>query len=76
MSRKLESTEALRTFIANTIIGVRDGDISIEKAAVIIKGGEVINDSLYSEIKAMVIMKQLGMASLPIGKLQIAGPEK
>lgn len=69
----LQHTEQLRKFIANTIIGVRDGDITTEKASVIVAGAKVINESLYSEIKAAVVMQALGREVPEIGKLEIFG---
>ena len=39
-------------------------------------GGAVINDSLYSEIKAMGILKALGQTPGELGSLQIAGPKQ
>lgn len=68
---QVESTQDLRKLIANVMLGVRDGTVDVSHAAVIIKGGEVINDSLYSEIKAMSILTQMGKEAPELGQLPL-----
>lgn len=76
VASRVESTQDLRKFIANVMLGVRDGTIPVAEAAVIIKGGEVINDSLYSEIKAMSILTELGKAAPELGDLPLTSKDK
>ena len=72
-SVEIQHTAQLRKFITNVMIGVRDDDITVDKALVIIAGAKVINESLYSEIKTASMLLELGKAVPEIGELEIFG---
>lgn len=69
---KINTTGDVRTFVANMMIGVRDGIIEVPAATQIINGAKAINDSLYSEVRVGVIRAKLtGEPLAPHGALKL-----
>ena len=74
MSKAIIKTSGdLRTFLANVMTGVTRGDVSVEKAAVVVKAASQINESFYAEIKTRQVEKQLSGQSHELGKLPVGG---
>lgn len=68
----IQTTGQLREFLAMAILGVKNGDLSVDKASQIHKLAGHINDSLYSEAKLAAFIAHAGgnpptLGHLPIG---------
>ena len=71
MAKEIRTTGELRKFLANTAVGVVQGDVKPDKAAIAVKACKEVNASLYSEIKAASIAKAAGKEAAELGKLPI-----
>lgn len=69
---KIETTGDLREFLTNIMLGIRDGSISTDKASVIVKSAQQVNESFYSEIKTKQVEKAMGSKVHDLGKLPVA----
>ena len=74
----LQTTGQLREFLAMAMIGVKNGDMTIDKASQIHKLAGQINDSIYSEAKLAAFVSQAGgtapnLGELPLGNSNISG---
>ena len=67
----IKTTGELREFLANMLIGIRDGQIEVDKAARMIKTAAQINESFYSEIKVAKVRLEAGQALTDLGRLPI-----
>lgn len=67
----IETSGDLREFLTNMMLGVRNGDLSTDKAAVIVKGAQQVNESFYSEIKVKQVERALNGKLHDLGKLPI-----
>lgn len=65
----------LRRMTVNTLMGVLQGDIKAQDAAIIFKGVKEINVSLYSEIKHMSLLIELGREAPALGGLPLYSPD-
>lgn len=70
----IETTGDLRQFLTNMMLGVRDGTISTDKATVIVKSAQQVNESFYSEIKTKQVEKAMGGKVHDLGQLPVAAP--
>lgn len=68
----IETTGDLREFLTNMMLGIRDGKISTDKASVIVKGAQQVNESFYSEIKTKQVEKAMGGKVHELGKLPVS----
>jgi hypothetical protein len=57
---QLKTAGDLRTFLAETLVGVRDGTIDANKANAISKVAAQINQSLSTEVMTKLKLKELG----------------
>jgi len=62
----------LREFLLASMEEVKAGKLSVERAAIAIKGASQINESIYSELKAKALSKHLGekvhaFGAMPLG---------
>lgn len=71
MSAKISNTGQLREFLANMLIGVKDGDVRVDEARTMVKLAEKINESYYAEIKMANVAQQLERKVADLGKLPI-----
>jgi hypothetical protein len=71
MSAKISNTGQLREFLANMMMGVKDGDVKVDEAARIVKLAEKINESFYAELKVSQINLQLERQVAELGKLEL-----
>lgn len=57
---QIKTTGQLRSFLADTMVKVAEGKISIEKASQIHKTAGQITESFYAEVKAQALAIALG----------------
>lgn len=67
----LNTTGALRTFLAEQMVGVQTGAVDVAKASQIVKLAGQINESFYAEIKASQVRGKAGASAEEFGKLKI-----
>ena len=71
----IKTTGQLRQFLADMLVGIKNGHTDIAKASQITKMAAQINESVYSEIKTARVRKELGDASaVPMGALELGDP--
>ena len=51
---------------------VKEGRLAFEKANVVIKGASQVNESIYAELKAKALARELGDKRHAIGSMPIA----
>jgi len=71
MAASISDSGQLREFLANMMVGVKDGDIKRDQAQSIMKLAEKLNESFYAELKVAQINIQLKRAVAELGKLKI-----
>ena len=71
MSTKISTTGQLREFLANMIMGVKDGDVKVDEARTMVKLAEKINESYYAELKVAQVALQLERKVAELGKLSV-----
>lgn len=71
----IKTAGELRGFLADILVGIRDGRVDIEDATAIAKVAGQINSSLAIEAKTAIEMKRLGGADHVFGSTQIASGE-
>lgn len=71
MSGKIKTTGQLRDFLATMMVGVKNGDLAVDKASQINKLAGQINESMYAEVKVAVIRKQAGEVMPTMGDMNI-----
>ena len=63
MAKTIQSAAQLREFLANSLLGIRNGDIKIDQAMAITKMAAQVHESLYSEAKVAQVQIALGRAA-------------
>jgi hypothetical protein len=76
MSGKIKTTGDLRDFLALMIVGVKNGDLDLDKASRITKLAGQINESFYAEIKVAKTRLEAGEAMPKMGNMDIGGSEE
>lgn len=71
MANSIKTTGALREFLVNIMLGVKDGNVKIDEAARITKLAAQVNESFYSEIKIAKVAIETGAVATELGKLPI-----
>ncbi len=71
MSSKIQTTGQLREYLANMLIGLRDGSTKVDEARAAVKVAEKINESFYAELKVAQIGVQLERKVSELGKLNL-----
>ena len=61
----------LRAFLLSAMEEVKAGKLTIERATIAIKGAAQVNESIYAELKAKSLAKQLGEAQHVFGKMPL-----
>lgn len=72
MAASISTTGQLREFLANMMVGVKNGDINVDEARTLVKLAEKLNESFYAELKVAQVAIQLGQKSAELGKLKIS----
>jgi hypothetical protein len=70
-NKTIRTTGQLREFLVSMIIGVKDGDLDLEKARNITKLAAQVNESFYSEVKIAKCAVELGGVASELGMLPI-----
>ena len=71
MASKIETMGQLRQFLANAILGVRDGTLKVAEATAIKHMASEVNESMYAEVKVSRLQKDLERAIKPFGQLPL-----
>ena len=71
MSGKIKTTGELRDFLASMMLGVKNGDLDLDKASRITKLAGQINESFYAEIKVAKVRAEAGEAMGALGDMAI-----
>lgn len=69
----IATTGDLRQFLATMLLGIKNGDLSVDKASQITKMAGQINESFYSEVKVARTRKEAGQAVDALGQLKLKG---
>ena len=75
MSGKIKTTGEPRDFLANMMLGVKNGDIDLDKASRITKLAGQINESFYAEIKVAKTRAEAGAAMVDLGAMAVGSHE-
>ena len=75
MANSIKTVGQLREFLANMLIGLKDGTIKPNEASQMQKMAAQINESFYSEVKVLKLRRDMGeetalptVGDLPINK--------
>jgi hypothetical protein len=68
----IETVGDVREFLTNAMLGIRNGQLTTDKAIAIIKAAQQVNESFYSEVKVKQVARQAGEAVHELGKLPIS----
>jgi hypothetical protein len=71
MNEKIKTTGQLRSFLANMMSGILNGEIDISKAGQITKLAGQINESFYAEVKVAKVRAEAGENMPSLGDLNI-----
>lgn len=76
MKSKIRTTGELREFLAMMMVGVKNGDLDLDKASRITKMAGQINESFYAEIKVAKIRLEAGEEMRKLGEMEINDREE
>lgn len=71
MASSMNNCGKLREFLANMMLGVKNGDLDVNAARNIVKLAEKINENYYAELKVAQINMQLDRKVAELGKLPV-----
>lgn len=74
--KSIKTAGELRGFLADILVGIRDGKVDVEEAQAIAKVAGQINQSLAVEVKAAIEMQRLGKDAPQAGTMKIADETK
>ena len=74
-NKTIRTTGELRDFLAMMMVGVKNGDLDLDKARNITKLAGQINESFYAEVKVAKVRADAGQAMDALGALKV-GDEK
>ena len=72
-TNQMQTAGQLRQFLCNMMLGIKNGDLELNKATQITKMAEQITNSLYSEMKMQQLQLQAGNQYYAIGQMPLAG---
>lgn len=70
-NKGIKTTGELRDFLAMMMLGVKNGDLDLDKARNITKLAGQINESFYAEIKVAKIRAEAGQEMDALGSMKI-----
>jgi len=73
MSGKIKTTGQMRDFLATMMLGVKNGDLDLDKASRITKLAGQINESFYAEIKVAKVRAEAGENMPALGEMSVGG---
>lgn len=68
---EIKTTGHLRQVLGETLVALRNNQISTEQAKNISRIATQINQSFYAEVKAYLVMKSLNRKAPPLGQLLV-----
>jgi len=68
---KIKTTGELRAFLADMLLGIKNGHVEPDVARNLTKMAAQINESFYSEIKIARVQMEAGKQSAALGALPI-----
>lgn len=71
MSGKIKTTGQMREFLASMMLGVKNGDLDLDKASRITKLAGQINESFYAEVKVAKVRCEAGENMPKLGEMKI-----
>jgi hypothetical protein len=72
-NKQIKTTGELRDFLAMMMVGVKNGDLDLDKARNITKLAGQINESLYAEVKVAKVRAEAGEVMAGLGAMKIGG---
>lgn len=61
----------LREFLLQTMEEVKSGKLTYERASAVIKGASQVNESIYAELKARQLAKEMGGERFKLGQMPL-----
>jgi hypothetical protein len=74
-NKTVQTTEDLRDFLANMMVGVKNGTLDLDKASRITKLAGQINESFYAEVKVAKIRAEAGESMPMLGQMRVGEVE-
>lgn len=74
-NKTVQTTGDLRDFLANMMVGVKNGTLDLDKASRITKLAGQINESFYAEVKVAKIRAEAGEAMPMLGQMRVGEAE-
>lgn len=74
-NKTVQTTGDLRDFLANMMVGVKNGTLDLDKASRITKLAGQINESFYAEVKVAKIRAEAGEAMPALGGMRVGEVE-
>lgn len=71
----IKTTGDMRDFLANMMVGVKNGTLDLNKASQITKLAGQINESFYAEVKVAKIRAEIGEVMPALGDMKIGERE-
>lgn len=72
-NKTIRTTGELRDFLATMMVGVKNGDLDLDKASRITKLAGQINESFYAEVKVAKVRAEAGEAMQALGCMPVGG---
>ena len=63
----------MRDFLATMMVGVKNGDLDLDKASRITKLAGQVNESFYAEIKVAKVRAEAGENMPALGEMSVGG---
>ena len=74
-NKMVQTTGDLRDFLANMMVGVKNGTLDLDKASRITKLAGQINESFYAEVKVAKIRAEAGESMPMLGHMRVGEVE-
>lgn len=74
-NKAIKTTGELRDFLATMMMGVKNGDLDLDKARSITKLAGQINESFYAEIKVAKVRAEAGAIMPALGAMCVGEDE-
>jgi hypothetical protein len=75
-NKSIKTTGELRDFLATMMVGVKNGDLDLDKARNITKLAGQINESFYAEVKVAKVRAEAGAIMPALGEMLIGEDAK
>jgi len=74
-NKTIKTTGQLRDFLAMMMVGVKNGDLELDKARNITKLAGQINESFYAEVKVAKVRAEAGQIMPQLGDMRVGGED-